>query len=390
MKFKDHEALQTWLISKAVDPSDAKDAAGPLFIAGFTSSEALDDAPATDLRPTLAVPLSNVISNKCKTTAAFAEGPRREQAEVKANKSSAVNGFVLVEQTEREVGLNCKLVDKFFEVATKSRDLKADDRKKFEALATKLAQLEARVEFFCQRYHEDVVKLAFLHAPGLPPIFEEADNVQPWDEFFTMFFELEMDVPTSYDIGQPSSTQTAGDDGGKDGERAEKITLGYLEPRIREILGLLYPGYENVHMESNVHYRIPDEFVFSNNFKMFLKQTGVKQYDGSVGGYMECDFVIKAFHPEWGPDLSTPPNSPYLRYFLSSKGPTLHLAPSVVAPRENKEAERETAGVKGDEPKTTIRVKECLPRLFALFMKRKFAPFQLGGMIKAVRRPQPH
>jgi len=62
-----------------------------------------------------------------------------------------------------------------------------------------------------------------------------------------------------------------GTDGGKDGERAEKITLGYLEPRIREILGLLYPGYENVHMESNVHYRIPDEFVFSNNFKMFLK-----------------------------------------------------------------------------------------------------------------------
>jgi len=28
-----------------------------------------------------------------------------------ASKSSAVNGFILVEQTEREVGLNCKLVE---------------------------------------------------------------------------------------------------------------------------------------------------------------------------------------------------------------------------------------------------------------------------------------
>ena len=68
MKFKDPDELKEWLITKHVDLEDAKAAAGPLFDANFTSSDSLEDAPATDLRPALSVPLSNIVSKKLKTT----------------------------------------------------------------------------------------------------------------------------------------------------------------------------------------------------------------------------------------------------------------------------------------------------------------------------------
>jgi len=68
MKFKDPDELKEWLIAKHVDLEDAKAAAGSLFDANFTSSDSLEDAPATDLRPALSVPLSNIVSKKLKTT----------------------------------------------------------------------------------------------------------------------------------------------------------------------------------------------------------------------------------------------------------------------------------------------------------------------------------
>jgi len=57
----------------------------------------------------------------------------------------------------------------------------------------------------------------------------------------------------------------------KDGEKAEKATLGYFEPRIRAVLDLVYPGCESVHVESNVFYKIPEYFQLKDKFKMFLK-----------------------------------------------------------------------------------------------------------------------
>lgn len=363
------------------------------------------------------------------------------------NAAPPPNGFILIEQTQQAVDLRCEFVERFFLSDNDDDDLKLEtvkEREKINTLATMLARLEARVEYFDFLYGGNSVKLAFLHAQELPLIFENKEGLpqqeQSWNVFFELFFEL--DVPH----GEPRTARTT-----ESPKKTEKETMREcaatdelfrsLKSAMPKVAGLLFPNYESLEVKRDLLYPIEKAFRFNDKFQMFLRQTGVGSTwynnanewgegcvlsSSSSPSSLVYGFVAQLWRPDW-PPLKTPAvvsvplsSAVSCAFFLFSESGKLqqqHNKPATTTTATSsaltqkgekavKEAvEEEEKKVLDDSQSTAaaqekelplskeegekgVKVKDCLPRLYALFLQQRFAPFQMGGMIKSERPKQ--